>query len=80
MFHAPRGSRRTNSRKGNPMTDHLNDLRAEAAQYGLTQLSDSQLAQFANAKAAAERMVDGIPRNFHAYDEPAHVYRASEEA
>ena len=61
------------------MTDHLDDLKAEAAHYGLIQLSDAQLAQFANAKAAAARMVGGIPRDLQAYDEPAHVYRASEE-
>jgi hypothetical protein len=62
------------------MTEHLDDLNAEAERYGLTQLSDSQLTQFAKAKAAAARMVDGIPRDLHAYDEPAHVYRAGEEA
>jgi hypothetical protein len=62
------------------MTDNLDDLKAEAAQWGLTHLSDAQLRQFANAKAASKRMVDGIPRDFHAYDEPAHVYQASEEA
>lgn len=62
------------------MTERLDELRAEAAQYGLTQLSVPQLAQFANAKAAAARMVNGIPRDLHAYDEPAHVYRAGEEA
>ena len=62
------------------MTDNLHHLKAEAQRFGLTQLSDPQLAQFANAKVAAERMIDGIPRDFHAYDEPAHVYRASEEA
>ncbi len=62
------------------MTNPLDDLKAEAEQFGLTHLSDHQLAQFAKAKAAAERMVNGIPRDLHAYDEPAHVYRASEEA
>jgi hypothetical protein len=62
------------------MTEHLDDLNAEAARYGLTQLSAPQLAQFAKAKAAAARMVDGIPRDLHAYDEPAHVYRAGEDA
>ena len=61
------------------MTERLDDLRAEAAQYGLSQLSDAQLTQFANAKAAAARMVGGIPRDLPAYDEPAHVYRAGEE-
>ena len=56
------------------------NLQAEAQKLGLTQLSDHQLAQLAKAKAASERMVNGIPRNFHPYDEPAHVYRAGEEA
>ena len=62
------------------MTDNRDDLKVEAKQLGLTNLSDRQLAQLAKAKTAAERMVNGIPRAFHAYDEPAHVYRASEEA
>ncbi len=61
------------------MTDYLDDVKVEAEQLGLTRLNDHQLAQFAKAKAAAERMVNGIPRDLHAYDEPAHVYRASEE-
>ena len=62
------------------MTDNRDDLKAEAERFGLTNLSDHQLSQLATAKAAADRMVNGIPRDFHAYDEPAHVYRASEEA
>ncbi|ETX07117.1 hypothetical protein [Candidatus Entotheonella palauensis] len=61
------------------MTDNRDDLKAEAQQFGLTHLNDHQLAQLAKAKAAAQRMIDGIPRDLHAYDEPAHVYRASEE-
>ena len=62
------------------MTDSPESLRAEAEQFGLTLLSEHQLTQFANAKAAAARMINGIPRDLHAYNEPAHVYRASEEA
>ena len=62
------------------MTTPLDDCRAEAARYGLTRLSAPQLTEFARAKAAAQRAVDSIPRNFHACDEPAHVYRAGEEA
>jgi hypothetical protein len=62
------------------MTDNLDDLKAEAEQFGLTRLSDHHLAQLAKARAAAQRMMNGIPRDLHAYDEPAHVYRASEEA
>jgi hypothetical protein len=62
------------------MTDNLDALQAEAKQFGLTHLSDHQLAQFAAAKTAAQRMISSIRRDFHAYDEPAHIYRASEEA
>ncbi|ETW94535.1 MAG: hypothetical protein ETSY1_34435 [Candidatus Entotheonella factor] len=62
------------------MTDNLDDVKAEAEQFGLTPRSDHQLAQIARAKAAAQQMISGVPREFHAYDEPAHAYRASEEA
>ena len=62
------------------MTEDRDALKHEAERVGLTNLSDAHLVQFANAKAAAERMVSSIPRNLHTYNEPAHTFRASEEA
>ncbi len=56
------------------------DLKREAERAGLTNLSEQYLAQLANAKAAAERALSHIPRHLHMYDEPAHTFRASEEA
>lgn len=62
------------------MTDDRDVLKHDAERMGLTNLSDQHLAQVAKAKASAERLVDGIRRDFHVYDEPAHTFRASEEA
>jgi hypothetical protein len=62
------------------MTDEQETLQHEAAQIGLTHLSDEHLRQFAKAKAAADRMVRAIPRNLPMAEEPAHTFRASEEA
>ena len=54
-------------------------LKQEAERAGFTHLTDQQLAQFAKAKASAERLVESIPRDLHMYDEPAHRFRAGEE-
>jgi hypothetical protein len=62
------------------MTQEKDELQHEAARIGLVKLSDKHLAQFARARAAAERMLSRIPRALPMYEEPAHTYRASEEA
>ncbi len=62
------------------MAEAPETLRREAEQLGLTNLSDEHLAQFAKAKAAAERMRRVIPRDLHMSVEPAHTFRASPEA
>lgn len=62
------------------MPDEQAELKQEAQRIGLTNLSETQLDQLANAKAAAERMVQGIPREFKPSHEPAHTFRAHAEA
>jgi hypothetical protein len=62
------------------MTENHDELRHEAERAGLTRLSDKHLAQFAKAKAAADRLLSRIPRDLPMSEEPAHTFRASEEA
>jgi len=61
------------------MIEDRDELKHEAERAGLTNLNDQQLAQFSKAKASAERLVSGIPRDLYMYDEPAHTFRANEE-
>lgn len=61
------------------MTEDRDALRQEAERFGLTNLSEQHMAQFAKAKAAATRFVGNIPRDFPLHVEPAHVFRASTE-
>ena len=62
------------------MSQDRDVLQREAEQAGLTHFSEKHWAQFAKAKASAEQLVSGIPRHLHVYEEPAHTFRASEEA
>ena len=62
------------------MSENRDDLKREAERAGLTNLADDHLAQFAKARASAEQLLRRIPRNLHMYDEPAHTFRASQEA
>jgi hypothetical protein len=62
------------------MTEEKETLQQEAEQAGLINLADKHLAQFAKAKAAAQRMLSAIPRDLPMSVEPAHTFRASEEA
>lgn len=61
------------------MTEDRDVLRQEAERFGLTNLSEQHMAQFAKAKATATRFVGNIPRDFPLHVEPAHVFRASTE-
>lgn len=61
------------------MTEDRDALRQEAARFGLTNLSESHMAQFAKAKAAATRFIGHVPRDFPWHVEPAHVFRAGME-
>lgn len=62
------------------MDENQQTRREEAEQVGLGSLSEHHLTQFAKAKAAAERMVGAIPRGLPMDVEPAHTFRASQEA
>ena len=62
------------------MINDRDKLKQEAERLGLTNLTDEQLAQFAEAKASAELLAGGITRDLHMYEEPAHTFHASEEA
>ena len=62
------------------MIEDRDRLKQEAESLGLTNLTDEQLAQFAEAKASAELLAGGIPRDLHMYEEPAHTFHAIEEA
>jgi len=61
------------------MTEDRDALRQEAERFGLTNLSEQQMAQFASARAAATRYVSNIPRDFPWHVEPAHVFHAGTE-
>ena len=56
------------------------ELKRRAAEIGLTKLTDAHLAELKNAVAAMHRMLDNLPRDIALDDEPAHVYRAGDEA
>ena len=58
------------------MSEDHDALRRAAEQAGLTRLAQTHRAQLARARASAERLIRGIPRHLHLYDEPAHVFRA----
>ena len=60
-------------------TEDRDALRQAAEHFGLTKLSERQMAQFAKAKAAAARYISDIPRDFPWHVEPAHVFRAGME-
>ncbi|MGE3537715.1 MAG: hypothetical protein AB7N91_09785 [Candidatus Tectimicrobiota bacterium] len=62
------------------MAEESEALKQEAARYGLTNLTEQHLAQFANARAAAARYVQSVARDLPVSVEPAHVFRAGKEA
>lgn len=62
------------------MADTPDELRQEAVRYGLSNLTAQHLEQFSQAKAAAARFARSIPRDLPVAAEPAHTFRASQEA
>ena len=62
------------------MSEYDDALEGEAERAGLTHLSHVHLTQFAKAKASIANLLGHIPRDLHMYDEPAHTFRASQEA
>ena len=55
-------------------------LQREAERLGLAKVAAQFPEQFAKAKAAAERYVSRVPRDLSLSAEPAHAFRASQEA
>jgi hypothetical protein len=62
------------------MAEAHDALTQEAVCYGLTNLTAQHLAQFSTAREAAARFVNSIPRDLPVTAEPAHTFRASQEA
>lgn len=62
------------------MADDLELVRQRAAEIGLTNLTEAHLEQLAKADKDARERLDRIPADLHMYEEPAHTFRAGEEA
>ncbi len=62
------------------MTEDQNPREQEAEHLGLRRLAAAYPEQYDKARAAAERLRGGIPRDLHMGEEPAHTFRATEEA
>lgn len=55
------------------------ELKREADRFGLSNLTERQMEQFAKARATADGLVNGVSRDLHMYNEPAHTFRADGE-
>jgi hypothetical protein len=62
------------------MAEAPDTLTQEAVRYGLTNLTAPHLAEFSKAREAAARFVSSLPRDLPVTAEPAHTFRASQEA
>ena len=62
------------------MAEAHDTLTQEAVRYGLTNLTAQHLAEFNKAREAAARFVSSLPRDLPVTTEPAHTFRASQEA
>jgi hypothetical protein len=62
------------------MAEAPETLTQEAVRYGLINLTAEHLAQFNKAREAAARFVSSLPRDLPVTAEPAHTFRASQEA
>lgn len=62
------------------MSENRDDLKRAAERAGLTHLPDAHLSQLARARDSVANMLSRMPRDLHMYDEPAHIFRASQEA
>ena len=56
------------------------DLKRRADDIGLDRLEPAHLEELARAIASMERMVESLPKDVALVDEPAHVFRAGEDA
>ena len=62
------------------MAEAHDTLSQEADRYGLINLTAQHLAEFSKAREAAVRFIHSIPRDLPVTAEPAHTFRASQEA
>jgi len=62
------------------MADTHDALIQEAVRHGFTHLTAQHLAEFSKAREAAARLVSSLPRDLSVTAEPAHTFRASQEA
>jgi hypothetical protein len=62
------------------MAEAHDALIQEAIRYDLTHLTAQHLAQFSKAREAAARFVSSLPSDLPVTAEPAHTFRASQEA
>ena len=62
------------------MAEPDDTLRAQAAAVGLTKLEGRHWDELRKALDAMARLTGGMPGDLHYSDEPAHVFRAGEEA
>ena len=62
------------------MAEAHDALTQEAVRYGFTTLTAQHLAEFSKAREVAARLVSSLPRDLPVTAEPAHTFRASQEA
>ena len=62
------------------MSNPSDELRAEADAVGLTRLEEEHWDELEKALDAKRKHTTGMPEDLTIWDEPAHVYRAGDEA
>ena len=62
------------------MTEPSDDLKSAAEAAGLTRLEGRHWEELQKALDAKARLTSGMPGGLTIWDEPAHVFRAGEEA
>ncbi len=62
------------------MSEPDSDLKAAAEEIGLTRLEGRQWEELKKALDAKDRLTAGMPAELSLTDEPAHIFRAGEEA
>jgi len=60
------------------VTDEHLALRLEVQRAGLGKLLETHRADIEKANAAAQRLISSISRDLHMYEEPAHIFRATQ--
>ena len=62
------------------MSDPSDELKTEAEAVGLTRLEGKHWDELEKAMDAKRKHTTGMPDDLTIWDEPAHVYRAGDEA